>query len=43
MPDDILNQAMLRGMSLMMQAIKRKEKLPNNKYVLLKAQPQSLT
>lgn len=45
MPDDTLSQtqAMLRGMSLIMQAIKREEKIQNNKYVLLKAQPQSLT
>lgn len=42
MPDDTLNQAILRGMSLMMQAFNEKEKIRNNKCVL-KTQPQPLT
>lgn len=43
MPDDTLSQTVLRGMRVTMQAIKRKEKIPNNKYVLHKAKPQSST
>lgn len=43
MPDDTLSQTVLRGMSPMMQAIKREEKIPNNKYVLLKSQTPSLS
>ena len=43
MPDDTLSQTVLRGMSLMIQTIKREEKIPNNKYVLLKAQTQAPT
>lgn len=38
-----VSQTVLGGMSLMMQTIKREGKTPDNKYVLLKAWPQSLT